>query len=113
MIFVDDVGITASKVPDQKMEELYTEIDELFKSASLPLNEKKKKIISHEKGMEILGSRLDRRGLSIGAKTRGKRDVIKNSLKQPLSPEEKRLQKLRYRSIMIYKYRVENIIKSK
>jgi len=111
MIFVDDIGITASRVPDQKMEDLYVEIRELLNGANLVLNDKKKKITSHEKGMEILGSRLGRRGLSLGGKTLGKRDVIKNNLKQSLSPEERKLQKLRYRSIMIYKNRVENITK--
>lgn len=111
MIFVDDIGITASRVTDEKMEELYTEIYELLKSSNLPLNEKKKKIISHDKGMEILGSRLDRRKLSIGGKTFAKRGAIKNKLKKYLSSKERRQEKLRYRSIMIYKKRVESIVR--
>jgi len=109
MIFVDDIGITASRVTDEKMEELYTEICELLKSGNLPLNEKKKKIISHEKGMEILGSRLEKRKLSIGGKTRAKKDDIKNKLRKFLSPEERKQEKQRYRSVMIYKKRVESI----
>jgi len=115
MIFVDDIGITASRVPDQKMEEVYGEVCKLFNSASLPLNEKKKKIrpYSHRKGMVILGSRIERNSLSISGKTLANLNRIKNKLKKQLSPEEKKQQMLRRRSIMIYKKRVENITKLK
>jgi hypothetical protein len=113
MIFVDDIGITASKVDDETMEKLYVEIDNLFKNVGLPLKPEKKRIRSyiHKKGMEILGSRMGRNKLSLGGRTRAKLDKIKDRLKQPLSPDDRAREKSVYKSIQIYKNRVENITK--
>jgi len=110
-IYVDDIGITASGTTKEYMEKLYIEIEKLFlnsdKNQSLPLNNKKKSIKSHEEGMEILGLRMFRNRLEIGAKTKSKMNKIKNRLSNNLSEKEKVQEKNRLRSILKYKKYVE------
>ncbi len=88
-IYVDDIGITASRVSKEKMKKLSFEIENLLlnfdKNQKLPINKKKTKIFSHEEGIEHLGLRLYRNRLSIGAKTKSKMDRVKNrSERKPL-----------------------------
>ena len=88
-IYVDDIGITASRVSKEEMKKLSAEIADLLlnadKNQRLPINEKKTKISSHEEGIEHLGLRLYRNRLSIGAKTKSKIDRAKNkSERKPL-----------------------------
>jgi len=88
-IYVDDIGITASRVSKEEMKKLSDEITKLLLNADrnqrLPINEKKTKISSHEEGIEHLGLRLYRNRLSVGAKTKSKIDRARNkSERKPL-----------------------------
>lgn len=106
-IYVDDIGITASRVSEKEMDDLYLEIRKLLATADpnqpLPLNDKKKKVISHLEGMEHLGIRLNRRSLSIGAKTRSKRDKLKKKLQGNLTVEERARLRRKYKALSFYK----------
>lgn len=112
-IYVDDIGITASRVSKAEMEALYSEIEQLLLTADenqrLPLNNDKKDIKSHDEGMEHLGLRMYRNRLSIGAKTKSKIDRVKNKIKRELEPNERRHIKDRYRSLTHYKRYIENL----
>ena len=82
-IYVDDIGITASRVSKEEMEKLSFELENLLlnadRSQRLPINKNKTKISSHEEGIEHLGVRLYRNRLSIDAKTKSKIDKAQNS----------------------------------
>src|SRR3989344_812034 len=88
-IYVDDIGITASRVSKEEMGKLSLEVESLLlntdRNQKLPINKRKTKISSHEEGIEHLGLRLYRNRLSIGAKTKSKIDRIRNrSERKPL-----------------------------
>ncbi|MCP6726979.1 MAG: reverse transcriptase domain-containing protein [Patescibacteria group bacterium] len=114
-IYVDDIGITASRVSKAQMEKLYDEIKQLFlidKNQGLPLNDSKKDIISHEEGMEHLGLKMYRNRLSIGGKTKSKIDRTKNKLKRSLILNQKIYIKKRRKSLINYKKYIENSTKN-
>ncbi len=98
-VYVDDIGITASRASKEDMEELYKEIQELFtksdKNQILPLNDEKKDIVSHEQTPEHLGLRMYRNRLSIGAKTKSKLAKAKTKSKR--------------KSLLHYKRYIENL----
>ena len=109
-IYVDDIGVTASKVSKKEMEKLSSEIVELLnsdKNQRLPVNSDKTKISSHTEGLEILGLRLNRNTLSIGAKTRSKIDKAKSNLKNKLLPSEKASARNKYKALTYYKKSIE------
>jgi len=85
-VYVDDIGITASRVSVKEMENLYKEIQELFamsdKNQTLPLNDEKMDIISHEQTPEHLGLRMHRNRLAIGAKARSRLAKAKTKSKR-------------------------------
>jgi hypothetical protein len=115
MIYVDDIGITASGVNKKEMESLYEEIKMLFLSNpehKLILNEEKKKVMSHEEGLRILGTRINRNSLSVSAQTRSKIDLVKRKLADKnLSPEEKTELLGRYKNLSHYRRFVKNTLK--
>lgn len=110
-IYVDDIGITASRVPKEKMEKLREEIKEFLlttdKNQQLKINENKTKIISHEQGMEYVGALLQRNSLRTGNKSRSKRDKIKDELDKATTPSEKSRLKRKYKSMSNYKRYIE------
>ena len=112
-IYVDDIGITASRVSKVEMEKLYSEIEQLLLTADenqkLPLNNDKKDIKSHEEGMEHLGLRMYRNRLSIGAKTKSKIDRTKRKISTQIG--EKESLKYKYKSLNRYKKYIENLQK--
>ena len=112
-IYVDDIGITASRVSKNEMGKLYREIEQLLltsdKNQRLPLNNNKKDIKSHDEGMEHLGLRMYRNRLSIGAKTKSKIDRVKNKLDKGLSDREKQKIKNKRKSLFQYQKYIENI----
>lgn len=83
-IFVDDIGITASNVPKAKMVSLGLEIQKLLatfdNNQPLPLNAKKSKVLTWEEGMEHLGVRLGKGGLSPGRKSQIKYAKLLNEI---------------------------------
>ena len=115
-IYVDDIGITASRVTEEKMTILKTEIKKLLLSTDtnqkLEINEKKTKITPHKDGMEYVGISLFRNKLGIGKKAKSKRDRIKKELTKELSQKEKLPLKKKQKSMNIYKNYIENISKA-
>ena len=80
-IFVDDIGISASKTDKDTMEILFDKISDIFLSSDpnqkLPLNPDKKNISDYtDKNMEHLGLRMGRNKISLGKKPREKKKKI-------------------------------------
>jgi hypothetical protein len=87
-IYVDDIGITASRATKEAMMRLYPKVKAILesdKNQKLPLNEKKTKIVFHsgetfntdgkhigKQGFELLGLQMGRNKLTLGTKTRWK-----------------------------------------
>lgn len=103
-IFIDDLGVSASNVPKELMEVVYSKIKEILIShdpnQSLELNEKKKTTQSHKTGIEHLGLSIGKNQLRIGRRTKGKIDRIKHlQSKGKISPKLKATK----RGLMSYK----------
>jgi hypothetical protein len=96
-VFVDDIGITASRVSLQQMQELRDEIMVLFmefdKNQPLeihPISKKQKnKIVEHSEGIEHLGLRLYRNRLSVGAKTLSRKQKHENNREKLVTTEQR------------------------
>jgi len=101
-VFVDDIGITASRVSRQQMEELRDEIMKLFLEfdENQPLEihpiskTRKNKIIEHSEGIEHLGLRLYRNRLSVGAKTLSRRQKHENRREKLVTTEQREYHKI-------------------
>lgn len=112
-IYVDDIGITASRISKEEMEALLPEIKNILLNSdpnqALPLNDEKTEVISHEEGMEHLGLRMYKNRLSLGSKTLSKRDKLRAKLKKSLSPKERARLRKKYQATARYKGYVENL----
>ncbi len=120
-IYVDDIGITASRATNEEMIELYNKIKPILmsdKNQTLPLNDSKTKIIHHSgemydinrkflkrKGFEILGIQMNRNSLTPGTKTRWKLVNLKKEIEKRKS-DSKNL-KIRCKSVLRYKKYIE------
>ena len=100
-IYVDDIGIMASRVTEEEMEALKREIVVLFKKEGLVLH--KMDITPHNEKPVHLGLELRRNKLLIGPKTKSKIERLQNKSKKNLSPEERVFNKQRLGSLMRYK----------
>lgn len=95
-IFVDDIGITASRIDNKIMENLSKKIKHILEnhdpSHSVPLNLSKKSIQRSVDGnVEHLGLRIGRKKISFGKKTNRKQaDVIKKLKESPQGTSEKK-----------------------
>ncbi len=93
MIFVDDIGITASRASVEKMMEVEKAVIDILSHFDvhqpLPINFKKTKRKSFSDGAQILGLSLGRK-LTVGSKSRSRMDKIRSALKSVNSPNEKR-----------------------
>jgi hypothetical protein len=111
MIYVDDIGITASRISKEEMKLLGEEVEDLLlnsdKNQPLPLNNSKTKITSHEEGIEQLGLRLNRNSLSLGKKSWTKQEALKKELKTNISSKNRANLKHRYKSMRYYKSYIE------
>ena len=92
-VFVDDIGITASKI-DYKQAEKISDIAEgmlanFDSNQPLPVNQNKKKIRTFAQGAEHLGLKFGKHKLSMGDKTLSKRDNVRNRLKTALPKTER------------------------
>ncbi|MBU1033031.1 hypothetical protein KJ937_03830 [Patescibacteria group bacterium] len=100
MTFVDDIGITASRVSHEEMKEIEKKVISILshfdKNQPLPINPTKTKICSFSNGAQILGLGMGKR-LSVGARSRSRISKTRLALKLATSPLEKRylLQKKR------------------
>ena len=80
-VFVDDIGISASKTTKGSMEKLFEKINNILLNSDpnqkLPLNIEKKNISDYrDKNMEHLGLSMGRNKISFGVKTRSKEKKI-------------------------------------
>lgn len=97
-IYVDDIGITASRVTKEEMMCLYPKIKHILESDAnqrLPLNTKKTKIIFHDgqtydidgsplarQSFEHLGLQMLRNSLTLGSRARGKMSGLTQQIKK-------------------------------
>lgn len=103
-IFIDDIGITASRVDKKTMSSLSYRIENVLNNKnsphSLPINQTKTNVISYlDNNMEHLGMRLGRNKIAKGKKTRAKQARIEKKLKNDnLNPLEKKylINKIKY-----------------
>lgn len=112
-IFVDDVGITASRIDIKSMQKFSEKAEGLLAmfdpNQPLPINPKKKEIVTYENDPEHLGLRLGRNKLTMGRKTRSRRDRIRRALKQPISKVDKKDLLRKHKSYNIYQRQISEI----
>jgi hypothetical protein len=109
-IYVDDIGVTASKVTKDQMERLYGQIRDIFNPNDghvLPLNEKKMKVKSYKEGMRILGTIIQRNGLHVSDKTSGKIQSLKEKISKSKTRKERQKYREKKNHLMTYKQYVE------
>lgn len=100
-IYVDDIGITASKTSDKKMYILRKKIEKIFEDCDNnhklklhPINTKKGcRITLHNESPEFLGARLLRNKLIPGKKSSAKRCYLKEKLKTISKLERSKIKK--------------------
>ncbi len=116
-IYVDDIGITASKVSVEEMVELYKKVKAILnadKRQKLPLNDIKTKIILHSGetynsdgeyqgrwSFEHLGSQMNRNSLTPGTKSRWKISDLSYKMKET-NGKNKDIRK-KYKALQRYK----------
>ena len=109
-IFVDDIGISASRAPRDKIEALKDEVEGLLvsydKNQRLLPNPAKTHIYSYEDGLEHLGLRLGRNRLSFGSKTLAGKARVAYKLKTTISPLEKRKLRTQKKSYFAYQAQI-------
>lgn len=106
-IFVDDIGISASRVSKETMQALEKGVSDLLinydRNQSLPPNPTKTHIYSYDEGIQHLGLSLGRNKLSFGSKTLSRRDQVTRKLK--LSTKKAEKIKLRMKRKSYFEYR--------
>ncbi len=112
-IYIDDIGITGSRISEQKMEEVKKMSIGLLqnKDSNQPLpahtEGAKAKIITFKNGAEHLGIKLGRNKLSLGWRARSKTDKVKFALKNAKTEEERTALRRKYKAHHLYKRQVE------
>ncbi len=120
-VYVDDIGITASRASKEDMLRLYVKIKTLLeqdKNQPLPLNDDKTKVIFHSGetydkdgnylgkwAFEHLGLQMNRNSVTIGSKTRGKLDRATSELEK--SDKKDQTTKRRRGAFLNYKRYIE------
>lgn len=111
-IFVDDIGISASRVPIETMQSLQDEVIKILNSSdpnqTLPVNSEKTKISDYRKPMEHLGLIFGKKGISFGKKTLHRRARVISLLKKASTKTEKRKLIKRKKSYHIYAKQIKN-----
>lgn len=98
-IYIDDIGITASRVEKSSMDELKIKLIDVLsnfdKKQSLPIKEKKTKNVAYNdpKGLEHLGLKLERNKLKVGRKVTSKFSKINQEYKHGDKATKKSLKK--------------------
>lgn len=109
-IFVDDIGITATKVSIKKMEDVAAKVKVLLEygdaNQPLPVNDKKTKVRNWKQGLVHLGLRLGNKNVSIGSKTQSKLTTIKLLHKKTNDKESKKQLKRKLMSYRNYKKQI-------
>lgn len=107
-IYIDDIGIMASKIDRNRMNEISRAVEDMLENFDshqpLPFNPRKKQILLNTEKMEHLGLRLGRNKISIGSKTLFNLNKVREGLKSSqLSKLEKSHLINKYRSYQKYK----------
>ena len=92
-IFVDDIGITAVGVKEEKLEELRDEIIALAKQNGLIINSGKTKIVPPNKTKEYVGIHITNRKIFPSSATNRKRLSRANDVKNCTGLEKERAKK--------------------
>jgi hypothetical protein len=112
-IFVDDIGITASRIDKEHMEKFSETAEDLLKNfdrnQSLPINTTKKEVRTFVDGAEHLGLKLGRSKLTFGRKTRTKSDSVRNALARATSKDEKRDLIQKRRAYYVYRRQIVKV----
>ncbi len=91
-IFVDDIGISASKISVEEMKKLLPELERILKSdpfQQLELNKNKVSVVSQKTGrVEHLGIAVQGNKFFVGSKTRNKINRIRANLRKAKLPEQ-------------------------
>lgn len=106
VIFVDDVGVSASRISGDTIKQLREKIKTILSgfdsNQKLPINEGKTKIKPFAQGVEHLGFRLGRNKINFGYKTKANMERVKKKLKISSGIEKKQLIK-KLKSYYLYK----------
>jgi len=112
-IFVDDIGISASRVPKETMEALKKEVENILinsdRNQKLPLNPKKTFIYSYEEGIEHLGLNLGRNRLSFGSKTLSRKAKVSHRLKTSTIASERKKLRMKRKSYFAYQEQIKQL----
>jgi len=110
VVFVDDIGITASKVPYDILTELQSELTILLANFDhnqpLPINDSKSEIISFHDDVEHLGVRLGRKKIALGRKTQSAISALNMGI-QTSTGNKKRLLTKKRRSLLGYNKQIQ------
>lgn len=103
-IYIDDIGVTATNTKKAEMLKLSEEIRTFVEGYKRPLylNNKKTEITRHDEGMEHLGIRMNKRSLSLGAKSRSNKAKLINKLKITDTTSDRNKIKERLAGIRVY-----------
>ncbi len=114
-IFVDDIGITASRVSKETMQALEKEITDLLvnydRNQSLPPNPAKTHIYSYDEGIQHLGLSLGRNKLSFGSKTLSRKAQVTHKLKTITKKTEKAILRIKRKSYLAYREQINQLNK--
>lgn len=105
-IYVDDIGITASRVTKEDMMRLYPKVKKILEESDpnqkLPLNDSKTKIVYHSGEtydiggnylgkwcFELLGLQMNRNSVSLGTRTRWKLADLTHKIKKSKGKDQK------------------------
>jgi hypothetical protein len=110
-IYVDDVGISASRVTETTLEELSAKIKKLFAefdaNQKLPIEDQKT-----EKGLftkvEYLGFNLGRNKISMANKTKAKREDLKRRITESSGSEKRKLLK-KIKGYYCYSHQIKGV----
>jgi len=110
-LYIDDIGIMASRVEDKQMEEVSLIIEDMLNNfdynQALPINPSKKEIIPSTGLKEHLGLRLGRNKISIGSKAKYNLNRVQNKLRTTLSSSERSSLIKRHKSYKSYNAQIE------
>jgi hypothetical protein len=112
-IFVDDIGVTASRVERDAVEKFSLKIEDMFNARALPINTSKKKIRSTSQGMQHLGLKLGRNKISMGSKTESRMARVRIDLKKPFPKTERDKLLQRSRAYYAYKKHIKKLASTK
>lgn len=108
-IYVDDIGITVSKLSKVGMKKFSVEVQNLLAKNNLEVNDKKTEVSSYDDkgGLNHLGIKLERNRLRVGIKTRKKMVRLKDKAKNGQYKEIRKSSKDQLRHLNYYKKYVE------